>query len=1008
MAEGKTNMFGKTYNTVGSTDSNFIIKTKGDLKIQWGNKYIDLIKNGKIVSGSSKLLYIVSSPKEIDSNGIYIVQSTEGNEVWINIDGNKINITNDSEGTAYVSFLVEQEATSEQKHRALTNIGFYYNTLQEAQAANIVSGIIYVEGDNKLYVAKNGTLTEYNSSFSITDKKETIEEEKQPLYIEQYQIRTSNIAYIECNNNIIHLLTPVQVYNMFQSNNANESKGYRLYIDDEGYSTLEIDYIKWRKYLIPLTYSELVSNMENKTLSPKMFYLITDFQNPWEVTWNTEPMYYENEYEEINGINQLCGVRNAMKLIVQAKNEELLEQQVWSLSNPEWIMYYDPYFRGEEHPEEEFTQYGFRYIVNEDGSTVYLPCKGQITYLKDELGNEGNFNFRQFRFKHNNVWRYIMDDSPESNVLGEFFKGTNNVFSIDSLDTYVQVFMFDPVTDTNGNILNYNLKEVDTNIQLSKGHNLCIYSTQVDNNLFKLPKSEETIYHDIFAILIGNKFINISKSITTISTSILNIENNTFDSLKNFLDIKTSCKNNTLIGFQEAVSIEGNNFDNNYLKDFTYSISNTNQFNNNVINKCAGKIINEGIISNNNITAIESDMTNSGTMDNNTIDIIAGNFNNKNIISNNTILTLFNLNNNNTIINNIIDEFINNKTQSDISNNIITKIENCEINGNIIENKFKCSVTNCIFNGVTQNNESYGNIENCELNIFTNNKIYKKLNVLKSQENINDCIFKYSITNLEALNVNACTFEYVDTLVLDHPVYYTTFHGYIGNVDRQLTQLDWELLSDPSKKTEAYPNIRIIHVPEIILKGMILMWYGQEDIPKGWHICDGTKGTPNLIDRFIKASDSVGEVNPENVDEENKLVLKEENLPEHHHPHKPHTHKISELSGSTEDSGSLSMSLNYNDYNWGVSSNTTRVISSVSGEGISSASTSVVSSVTAHTQGGSASGGNHTHDVTITGGDIYETTSEEQEWQYGEIQPIKLEPRHYKLIFIMKIDGDEQ
>ena len=45
MGEGKTNMFGKTYNTIGSTDSNFIIKTKGDLKVQWGGKFIDIIKN---------------------------------------------------------------------------------------------------------------------------------------------------------------------------------------------------------------------------------------------------------------------------------------------------------------------------------------------------------------------------------------------------------------------------------------------------------------------------------------------------------------------------------------------------------------------------------------------------------------------------------------------------------------------------------------------------------------------------------------------------------------------------------------------------------------------------------------------------------------------------------------------------------------------------------------------------------------------------------------------------
>lgn len=38
MGEGKTNMFGKTYNTIGSTDSNFIIKTKGDLKVLVGRQ----------------------------------------------------------------------------------------------------------------------------------------------------------------------------------------------------------------------------------------------------------------------------------------------------------------------------------------------------------------------------------------------------------------------------------------------------------------------------------------------------------------------------------------------------------------------------------------------------------------------------------------------------------------------------------------------------------------------------------------------------------------------------------------------------------------------------------------------------------------------------------------------------------------------------------------------------------------------------------------------------------
>lgn len=36
------------------------------------------------------------------------------------------------------------------------------------------------------------------------------------------------------------------------------------------------------------------------------------------------------------------------------------------------------------------------------------------------------------------------------------------------------------------------------------------------------------------------------------------------------------------------------------------------------------------------------------------------------------------------------------------------------------------------------------------------------------------------------------------------------------------------------------------------MKGMIVAWYGaKEDIPEGWHACDGTDGTPNLVGRYI-------------------------------------------------------------------------------------------------------------------------------------------------------------
>lgn len=66
-------LFGRTYETVGSTGSDFIIKTKGQVKIQWGGKFIDIVKDGKLVSDTD-LFHVVSTENEIASiDGIYYV-----------------------------------------------------------------------------------------------------------------------------------------------------------------------------------------------------------------------------------------------------------------------------------------------------------------------------------------------------------------------------------------------------------------------------------------------------------------------------------------------------------------------------------------------------------------------------------------------------------------------------------------------------------------------------------------------------------------------------------------------------------------------------------------------------------------------------------------------------------------------------------------------------------------------------------------------------------------------
>lgn len=259
MGEGKTNMFGKTYNTIGSTDSNFLIKTKGDLKVQWGGKFIDIIKNGKLASAGADILKVAASSDEISSNGIYLVPTEEGNEVWISIDGTKVNLAGEV-GTTYVSFLAEQkEVTADQKYIALTNAGFYYETLEQAKASGIKAGIIFVQGEEKLYIARDGSLQEYKISaeepeintyfdeITISDlriyKDQTVMMLTSPNL--QMQINDRNALTIDSQIKSYLTLT-MQSGTYIQSVNATNSNGYRLYIDSNGLSVLEVDSIIWR------------------------------------------------------------------------------------------------------------------------------------------------------------------------------------------------------------------------------------------------------------------------------------------------------------------------------------------------------------------------------------------------------------------------------------------------------------------------------------------------------------------------------------------------------------------------------------------------------------------------------------------------------------------------------------------------------------------------------------------------------------------------------------------
>lgn len=158
--------FGSTYEGIGSTSSDLLLKTRGQVKIQIGKRFVDLIKDGKIASSNEPIFYTVESIDNIDKNGIYLI----GNDVYIRIEGNTIQITQPDSNTSetFVSIISDQQTTTQQKKIARKNIGLDYKDVNEA--LQISEGIVFV--GNTIYYVSNGVCTEYKiDKFNELDSK---------------------------------------------------------------------------------------------------------------------------------------------------------------------------------------------------------------------------------------------------------------------------------------------------------------------------------------------------------------------------------------------------------------------------------------------------------------------------------------------------------------------------------------------------------------------------------------------------------------------------------------------------------------------------------------------------------------------------------------------------------------------------------------------------------------------------------------------------------------------
>lgn len=362
---------GKSSEIVGNKDSTLILRGSS-VKIQWGNKFIDLIKNGKIAAESEKILKVANSEEELKSDGIYLIDES----VWMVLNGAKVQLT--SENPTYISYFVEQELNSEQKSVALKNIGFYYDSLEDV---DIKAGLVYILGENKVYLVKDGVVSEFKSEQEINTDTPV-----QSLQIEDYSLVINGEQYITCNNDTITMHKQSIFEDGIYSPTATDTTGYRLYIKN-GKSHLDIDYVNARyEEIKESVFPEPIHSRSTNFMQSKEQYSETQmlctlkYGCKYEVGWSVFvmlPIIIDDIYEN-NTLILTTPFILKRDLLVQTSNGNLTilkdtkELRVPNFNAELWYI-----------PEKQLQEYKVAKILNDENQILLdVPLSEQEVFLK--------------------------------------------------------------------------------------------------------------------------------------------------------------------------------------------------------------------------------------------------------------------------------------------------------------------------------------------------------------------------------------------------------------------------------------------------------------------------------------------------------------------------------------------------------------------------------------------------------------------------------------------------
>ena len=557
-------LFGRTYSTVGNSDSDFIIKTRGQVKVQWGKKFIDIIKDGKL-NVDAEVIKKVSSPDRISSDGIYYVESTNG--VMLKIGNTVINLSDDGSGT-FVSFLSKQDTTEEQKAVACSNIGFRYETEEAATLAGVRNGVVFIDETERFFIVNDGIFTKYPSEISMpytgqfviqksdssvgaiiingegignalvlgaTSNGASLYRESGATYVEN---SAGNIILRIGNSNVVVAGTSETIFSTdittsgsvisdsISSNSFSDNYGFKLYIEN-GKSKLVVDSVIERSpsdNSVEVTFSELLELINNEDLIVGAKYVIKDFQNEWELTTEDDTQEPSNEDdtkddEELTAESESTPDPpvNTRPLVVTATTTSTLNPIAYYKDFPSWEIEYDVNY------QEVFQLPG----IDEDGASVMedVMAKGRITKLTDEKGNSCNYDFKHLKFKITedgvDKWIYTFRNGEEDLSLTDTCK--NNVLTVNNYEIKsetVTVRDNGNIVTLQGTLSDNNFGTINSNFNFSGTANKLNVSGTLENVTFK----EDSAVDEVAIRSLTNVTFNESFSRTTFHSDINDVD----------------------------------------------------------------------------------------------------------------------------------------------------------------------------------------------------------------------------------------------------------------------------------------------------------------------------------------------------------------------------------------------------------------------------------------------------------------------------------------------------